>query len=198
MSDVEKKDEKNIQSPKEEKKISEVDELKAKLAAAEKRFEAADKEKDDWKNKYYGAYADMANTRKQVEKENAEFKKYAVQSVIKEIVPVLDSFDLALKNEPKDENLKKYLEGFNMIHSKLLNSLKQLGVEIIIPQKGEEYNPNKMEAFSTVDGDEDNRVAEVFLKGYKLHDHLIRPAGVIITKKAVVEKKDEDVKAEKK
>ena len=150
----------------------------------------AKKEAEDWKNKYYLAYADMANTRKEVQRETEDFKKYAKQSVIEEFIPVLDSFDMALKNEPEDPVVRKYLEGFKMIHGKLLNSLVQMGIEIVDPKKGEAFDPNKMNAFSAVDGDEDNLVADTFLKGYRLHDHLLRPAGVIITKK--VEKKEEE------
>ena len=82
-----------------------VEELRSKFETAEKNFEEADKDREEWKNKYYGAYADMANLRKQVEKENADFKKYACQSLIEELIPVLDSFDLAFKNEPPDERI---------------------------------------------------------------------------------------------
>lgn len=175
------------------------DELKKKLIDSEKKFEDADKNAEDWKNKYYGVYADMANTRKQVERENEDFKKYAQQKVIEELIPALDGFDMALKKSPNDEKIKSYLEGFEMIHSKILGVLKTLNVEIIDPQKGGEYDPNLMNAFSTIDGSDDNKVADVFFKGYKLYDHLLRPAGVVITKKAEA-KKDEKtvVKDEKK
>lgn len=189
-----------------EPKEDEVTTLKKQVEELTKNYqdllkdnEAKEKQAKDWENKYYTVYADMANTRKQVEKENQEFKRYAVQSTIQEIIPVLDSFDMALKNEPQDEKIKNYVAGFKMIHSKLLNVLKQLGIEIINPQVGEEFNPHSMEAFSTVDGEKDNLVAETFLKGYRLHDHLLRSAGVIITKKpiAVKEEKKEDKEADK-
>jgi molecular chaperone GrpE len=167
-----------------------LDDLKVKVLEAQKKaedyqakFEAADRQADDWKNKYFQAFADMSNTRKQVERETADFKKYAKQSLIEEMLPALDGFDMALKNEPKDEIVKKYLQGFVMIHSKFLSVLKDQNVEIIDPKKGDEYDPNTMQAFSTVDGEEDNKIADVFTKGYKLFDHLIRPAGVIVTKK---------------
>jgi molecular chaperone GrpE len=192
----EKKEHKDAKKElKEEKKKLELyekqlDDLKVKLLEAQKKaedyqakFEAADKQADDWKNKYFQAFADMSNTRKHVERETADFKKYAKQSLIEEMLPALDGFDMALKNEPKDEIVKKYLQGFVMIHSKFLSVLKDQSVEIINPQKGDDYDPNTMQAFSTVDGEEDNKIADVFTKGYKLFDHLIRPAGVIVTKK---------------
>lgn len=172
----------------------ELEELKEKYIKAEQEYEKADKEKEEWKNKYYSAFADMSNLRKQVERENADFKKYCSQSLIEELIPTLDSFEYALKNEPTDEALKNYLQGFKMIHSKLLNTLKQIGVEVIDPKVGDEYDPHSMQAYSTVEGDEDNKVAEIFTKGYKLADHLIRPAGVIVTAKKQEVK--EDKKAE--
>lgn len=202
-AEVEKKKETKAESkPSEnEKKLQEeVEKLKKEVLEKERSFEEADKKADEWKNKYYEAYADMANTRKQVEREASDYKKYAQQSLIEELIPTLDSFDMALKNEPKDENLKKYLEGFQMIHSKLLYALKQNHIEIIDPKVGEAYDASFMQAFSTVPGKEDNKVAEVFTKGYKLYDHLLRPAGVIITKKEEdkPEEKKEDVKSDEK
>lgn len=191
----EKTEEKEVQEDPEKKKLEDdILGLQKKVDNLTVDVENAKKEAADWKNKYYLAYADMANTRKEVQRETEDFKRYAKQSVIEEFIPVLDSFDMALKNEPKDENLKKYLEGFQMIHGKLLGALKQMDVEIIDPKPGEEFDPNRMNAFSTVDGEEDNKVADTFLKGYKLHDHLLRPAGVIITQK--VQKKEEEKKAE--
>lgn len=207
MSEEEKKQEETPQAPESEAK-PETEKAGKEKTEAERKLEEdihslqiqidnlnvdianAKKEAEDWKNKYYLAYADMANTRKEVQRETEDFKKYAKQSVIEEFIPVLDSFDMALKNEPEDPVVRKYLEGFKMIHGKLINSLVQMGIEIVDPKKGEAFDPNKMNAFSAVDGEEDNLVADTFLKGYRLHDHLLRPAGVIITKK--VEKKEEE------
>lgn len=212
MSDKEKEEEekkapKAEDAPKDEAKEKkapdkEVESLKKELSDLKKAVDTIATERDDWKNKYYTAYADMSNLRKDVQKETAEFKRYAKQSVIEEFIPVLDSFDMALKNEPDDPKLKKYLEGFQMIHKKLLGTLTQLDVTIIDPQKGDEFDPHLMEAYSAIDGEEDNKVAETFLKGYRMHDHLLRAAGVVITKKKeekIVEKVEEkDSKTEEK
>ena len=174
-----------------EKLKKECEEWKKKFQTAEENFEKADKEKEEWKNRYYETYADISNLRKQVQRENDDFKKYASQSLVEELIPTLDSFDMAVKNKPTDSALSNYFEGFNMIHKKLLYTLKQLSVVIIDPEIGSEYNPHEMQAYSTIDGEEDNKVAEVFTKGYRLHDHLLRPAGVIVTQKKQEEKKEE-------
>lgn len=198
-----KKEEKPVEDKKDEKKKLElyekqIDELKAKVSDYQKKYEDADHMASDWKNKYYQAYADMSNTRKQVERETSDFKKYAKQTLVEELIPALDGFDMALKNEPKDETVKKYLQGFVMIHSKLLTILKQQDVSIIDPKPGDEYDPGTMQAYSTVEGEEDNKVAEIFTKGYKMFDHLLRPAGVIVTRKKEVTEDKEEVKEDTK
>lgn len=188
------------QEKKEEKKVvkqneilsSENEELKKKVEKYQKDFETADREKEDWKNKYYQAYADLSNTRKQIEKEGQDFKKYANKTLLTDIIPVLDSFDNAFKFEPKDPNVKNYVLGFKMIYSKLLEFIKSMNVEIIDPTIGEEYDPHKMEALNIVKGDEDNKVAEVYYKGYKLHDSLLRASSVSITKKETSSKENDN------
>ncbi|MCI1735424.1 MAG: nucleotide exchange factor GrpE [Bacilli bacterium] len=211
----EKKEETKTEAPKaspetakpEEKKADispEIKQLQESLAkmtekfqTAEKNFEDADKAVETWKNKYYEAYADMANVRKQVDKETDDFKKYANESFIKEFIPALDSFDLALAKEQSDPAVKKYLEGFQMIDTKIVAVLKSHGAEILEAKPGDTYDPNIMEAFSTVEGKEDNKVVEAFLKGYRFHDHLLRPCGVVISRKAAPAPKEE-TKAETK
>lgn len=202
--DNEKKEEKPQPKPEEkpEETIAQLkkenEALKEKFQNAEKNFENADKEVKKYKNKYLEAYADMQNVRRMVEKEANDFKEHAIENFVKELIPSLDAFDMALKKKPEDEAVKKYIEGFEMIHRKLLNSLRQCQVEIVEPQIGEEYNPQHMNAFSTIPGKEDNKVVDVFVKGYKLKGHLLRPAGVIISAKQEEEKKDEDVKKNEK
>jgi len=201
----EKKEEKKTESPELLEARKKAEELEKKLEeseknfqAAEKNFEAADRSADEWKNKYYQVYADMANTRRQVQREGEDFKKYALQDFVKEIIPTLDAFDMAVKTPPEEEALKKYYEGFQMIHRKLLDALTRNGVEILDPKPGDPYDPNTMEAFTTVEAEKGNLVHETYVKGYRLRDHLLRAAGVIATvEKPKEEKKDETKKEEK-
>lgn len=215
MSEKEKKEEKTAPAEKPEAKpepekkeptpeetitrlTKENEALKKKFEEAEKNFENADKEVEKYKNKYLEAYADMQNVRRMVEKEASDFKEHAIEGFVKELIPSLDAFDMALKKKPEDEAVKKYVEGFEMIHRKLLNSLKQCQVEVITPEIGEEYNPEHMNAFSTLPGKEDNKVVEVYVKGYKLKGHLLRPAGVIISVKSEEPEAKKDESEEKK
>lgn len=170
-------------------KNEDVESLKAQLAQAKKDFEAADKDANEWKQKYYEVYADMQNVRRQVQRESDDYKKYAIKSTVEKLVPVFESFDMALRKEPDDPAIKKYAEGFSMIYKKLLMQLTQCGVTVISPKPGDQYDPNTMQAYSTVTKKTENEVDQVFTNGYMIYDHLIKPAGVIITKLSPAEEK---------
>ena len=81
-----------------EKLLEEIERLKA--------------ESDHWKNEYYRAYADTKNLRNNLEKDFKEAMRYRSEGFIEELLPVLDSFHMALANEPTDQALKNYLIGF--------------------------------------------------------------------------------------
>lgn len=202
VKEPEKEEEKKpAKTPSVEELMKENEVLRKKFHEAEDNFEKADKEVEKYKNKYLEAYADMQNVRRMVEKEAHEFKEHAIEGFVKELIPSLDAFDMALKKKPEDEAVKKYMEGVEMIHRKLLNALKQCEVEVVTPTIGEDYNPEYMNAFSTIPGKEDNKIVDIFVKGYKLKGHLLRPAGVIISTKMdepVEEEKKEEKSQEKK
>ena len=123
-------------------------------------------------------YANWNATDKEVENE----KKFALKEMIKEIIPIIDTFDVAFKKRIEDEVVKGYVEGFRIIYNKLCNLLKAKQVEIVIPTIGEEYNPTYMEAIQVSEGPENNKVMDVYGKAFILHDVVLRPARVIISK----------------
>ena len=126
----------------------------------------------------------MDNLRKEVRKDHNEALKYRIEGFVSELVSILDSFDIALKNEPNNPETKNYLIGFNYVYSSLLNVLKNEGIEIIDPKIDSKFDESIMQAIDYIEdeGDE-NLVKVVNLKGYKLHAHLIRPAMVVVSKK---------------
>lgn len=147
---------------------------------------------EHWKNQYYQAYADMANLRKDIEKDHREAMKYRLESFVDKIVGILDAFDMAFKAEATSPELKNYLTGFQYVHNTLLNVLNEEGVVTIEPKIGDKFDVNTMHAVETVDDEgEENIVKEITLKGYKLHDHLIRAAMVVVSKHPSNEVKDE-------
>lgn len=165
----------NKERKKVEKLQSVIDELekeKAKLIA----------DVDHWKNEYYRAYADTKNLRNALEKEHREALKYRSEGFIEELLPVLDSFYMALKNEPTDLALKNYLIGFQYIYKNLISVLEAEGVTEITPEVGGKFDSNVMQAVDTIEG-EDGVITMVYNKGYKLHDRIIRPANVQVSVK---------------
>ena len=160
---------------------------KKKLAKLEEELEKAKADVSHWKNEYYRAYADTKNLRSSLERDHKEALKYRAEGFIEELLPILDSFHMALGNEPTDPALKNYLTGFQFIYKNLVSVLENEGVTEIVPEIDKDFNPATMQSVDTVEADEPNKVAKVYGKGYKLRDRLIRPAMVQVT----VKKKEE-------
>jgi len=149
---------------------------------------------EHWKNEYYRAYADMQNLRKQVEKDHREAIRYRAAGFVENLLPILDGFHMALQAEAKTEEMKNFLIGFEFIYRNLVTVLENEGVSEISPKVGDKFDPSTMQAIETVyeEGCEPNKVLKVNVKGYKLHEHLIRPSIVVVS----TNKKDEPKKEE--
>ncbi len=162
---------------------SEEDSLKEALKKAEE-------ESAHWKNEYYKAYADLANLRKDLEKDHAEAIKYRAEGFLDEIIPVLDNFYIALGAKTNSEEAKNYQVGFSYIYNQLVNALVNEGVKEANVKIGDAFDEKFMHAIDTVESEgEPNKIAAIHQKGYYLKDRLIRPAMVTVTKKA--EKKED-------
>ena len=166
-----------------------------KLRKVEEERDKAVADMEHWKNEFYRAYADTKNLRAQLEKDHMAAMKYRAEGFIEELLPVLDSFYAVLKNEPTDPNLKNYLIGFQYIYRNLVSALEGEGVTEIAPQVGDKFSPDTMNAVETVEGEKENIVIDVHVKGYKLHDRLIRPANVTVSVKHKEENKPQECDA---
>ena len=166
--------------------------FKKKLHKLEEQRDKAQADADHWKNEYFRAYADTKNLRSQLERDHLAAMKYRAEGFIEELLPVLDSFYTVLKNEPTNPELKNYLIGFQYIYRNLVTALENEGVKEIAPNPGDKFSPDTMNAVETVESDgEENLVVDVHLRGYKLHDRLIRPANVTVSVKHKEETKSE-------
>ena len=124
--------------------------------------------------------AEFENYKKGVEKEKQDFIKYASHDLIIKLLPIVDSFEIALKNH-KDKN--KFLEGMKLIFLHLYSTLEKEGLKQINPLN-EKFDPNKHEVLMCNKSDKpDNTIIEVLQKGYIVNDKLIRHAKVKIAKK---------------
>ncbi len=156
----------------------EVPEEDDELTLLRKENDEIIKELDDLKDKYQRLAAEYDNFRKRTQKEKAEIYPDAMVAAIKEFLPMADNFERAATAETTDE---KYKSGVMMIQNQLTDAFKKLGVEIIDP-KGEEFNPELEDAVTQIVDENlgDNVVAEVYQKGYKRGDKVIRPAMVAV------------------
>ena len=155
-----------------------------KLHKVEEERDKAIADKNYWINEYYRVHADMKNLRNQLEKEHLSAMKYRAEGFVEELLPVLDSFYAVLKNEPTNPELKNYLIGFQYIYRNLESALENEGVTEIAPKVGDKFSPDTMNAVETVETEgEENLIVDVHVKGYKLHDRLIRPANVTVSVK---------------
>ncbi|HYP39466.1 MAG TPA: nucleotide exchange factor GrpE [Chloroflexia bacterium] len=131
--------------------------------------------------------ANFINYRRRTEQERGESAQYANSELLKKLLPVVDDFDRALAAIPEAERKdNRWVEGIELIARKLHTVLEQSGIEPI-EALGQPFNPNLHEAVTfednaTGDGDHVDTVAEVFAKGYKLRDRVLRPAMVKVTR----------------
>ena len=133
---------------------------------------------DESKDKYLRLMAEYDNFRKRSAKERLEITDTAKGSAISEILPVFDNFERALGTETQDT---AYKQGVEMIFKQFGDALKKLGVEIIDPV-GQTFDPNIANAVNQIEDPElgENVVAQVFQKGYKIGDKVIRYAMVVV------------------
>ncbi len=123
--------------------------------------------------------AEFENYRRRTQKENEEFRAFATAGLMTELLSIVDDFDRALEH-PDGSDV--FVEGVRGIRTNLMKMLEAKGLSEI--DASGKFDPNLHEALCTVDGDEDGMVAEVFQKGYRLGDKVLRYAKVKVTKKS--------------
>ena len=128
--------------------------------------------------------ADYQNMKRRAEEELSKAYKYDGEEVIKELLNIVDNFERAIKLDDTNltDELSKFLEGFKMIYTNLVNILNSKNVHEIVCLN-EEFDPNKMNAVLTekVEGVAPGKVVEVLQKGYIYNDKVIRPAMVKVS-----------------
>ncbi|MDO9583138.1 MAG: nucleotide exchange factor GrpE [Desulfomicrobium sp.] len=129
--------------------------------------------------------ADGENFKKRLLREKEEFFKFATSAILEEIIPVMDNLDLALAHGRQTEACKDLITGVEMTMNIFLDTMKKHGLEQIagvdVP-----FDPALHEALSQIERDdlEENTVCQMLQKGYMLKDRLLRPAKVMVSRKA--------------
>lgn len=181
LADNKNLDKDSLNHDKENKKDKKLFKKDTKLLA---EIEDLKKKNDELMNKFLYSQAEFANFKKRKEQETANMLKYSNMDIARELLPVVDNFERAIKLDDSNLNdeLSKFLDGFKMIYSHLVELLHKFEVEEI-DCLNKEFDPNFAQALMTVkaEGVEPGIVVEVLQKGYMLKDKMIRPALVKVS-----------------
>jgi molecular chaperone GrpE len=156
-----------------------LDELTAKAEKADEYLELAQRTK-----------ADFENYRKRAARETAAAQERGMTKLVKELLPAVDNLDRALEAaesvvqaEGADGNgsASTLVSGIKLVHAEVIAALARLGIERFSPE-GEQFDPQRHEAVAQqpIEGAEPGTVVEVYQRGYRLGDQVIRPARVLV------------------
>ena len=132
--------------------------------------------------------AEFDNARKRAVREQQDFREYAAADVIKNFLPILDSFERALKaggDSNSNSNSNEFRNGIELIYRQLQDALQKIGVQPIV-SVGQPFDPRVHEAVEMVDTTEvpDHHVLDELQRGYKYKERLLRPAMVRVARNA--------------
>lgn len=138
-------------------------------------------ERDDLKDLLLRRQAEFDNFRKRSERDRSDYLQYAAADMVKDLLPILDDFERALKVEAPSSD---YAKGVEMIYNRMFDTLKKLGLEPI-ETAGKTFDPHLHQAIERVEtaDAEDNTVLGEFQRGYNFKGRLLRPAMVRVAVK---------------
>lgn len=167
------KEEKKAEEPKEHKKEHKKD----------KKLEELQNEINTLKDKNMRIAAEMVNTLRRKDEETNRLLKYSNESLITELLPVIDNFERALNVDATSNDIESYQKGMTMIYNSLKNILEKFEVKEI-EAIDKEFDPSYHQAVmqEEKEGTKENIVIEVLQKGYTYKDKVIRPAMVKVSK----------------
>jgi molecular chaperone GrpE len=156
-------------------------ELEADLA----RLSQLESERDEYLDTLRRVQAEFENYRKRVIKEQTALVDRATSGLVEQLLPVLDSFELALKNVDtvSSEDIESVRKGVELVYAELLGVLEKAGLSRV-EADGKPFDPNVHEAVMQEDGDGEPVVTDVLRTGYTLKGRVLRPAMVKVTRAA--------------
>jgi molecular chaperone GrpE len=161
--------------------VSEEEAAASELEADLARLSQLESERDEYLEMLRRVQADFENYRKRVIKEQTALVDRATEGLIAHLLPVLDSFELALKNADAagcDESVRK---GIDLVYAELLGVLEKAGLSRV-EAEGKPFDPNVHEAVMQDEGDGEPVVSDVLRTGYTLKGRVLRPAMVKVTR----------------
>jgi molecular chaperone GrpE len=180
LNNLKKNTEKEIvkEKPEKENIKGKAKKLFEELQAKVKKLE---EEKKDLEEQFLRKRADFENFRKRMEKDKSDFIKYSLEKFVKELLPVLDSFNSALTSDNSSEEQKSVFSGFELINKQLKDIFSKNGISEI-DALGESFDPSLHQAIAQEKTEgESGIVIKEYQKGFKLHDRILRPSMVVVS-----------------
>ena len=150
-----------------------------------RRLEDAEKKAAESYDKYLRVLAELDNYKKRAAKEKADAIAYGNETLIRDVLPILDSLDRATEHACNAGDMTAFKEGFRLVKEQLVCCLEKHGVEKI-EAIGVDFDPNLHDALLQVESEKhgNNKVIEEFEKGYLLKGRLLKPAKVSVGRTA--------------
>jgi molecular chaperone GrpE len=162
----------------------ELKEAEAEAEAVENEFDLLQAELVELKDKYARVHADFDNIKKRLEREKYTAVEYSNEKFAKDMIPVLDALDGAMKSidgeGEKAELFDKLKEGIELTHKQFLTSLEKHGVTVVSHE--EPFDPNIHNAIQAIDNEEveSGQIVQTFQTGYKYKSRPLREAMVVV------------------
>ncbi len=152
----------------------------ASSAALQEKLAEAEKQRDEYLGGWQRAKADFLNYKKEELRHLEEVSRYGNVDLMKDLISVMDNFDLALRTLEKEGPVEK---GIYLIRMQIEDLLKKRGLEKIAIKPGDPFDPAIAEALSEIDAEQPpGTIVEEIEPGYRLHDKVLRPARVITSR----------------
>jgi molecular chaperone GrpE len=155
------------------------------LKEMEEKLESLKKEAAENHDRLLRTAAEFENYKKRATREMNDFRKFANESFAKALLPVIDSMDLAVESSGKDKQVNNsVVEGVNMTLKEILKIFEQFGIKRF-ESIGNTFDPNLHQAVMQEETDAfaENTVSKELQRGFMIHDRLLRPAMVVVSKK---------------
>jgi len=191
---LEDQDLENLTSEKEENVSEEPKDQEEAEISSEELIEKLNEEITSLKDQRLRAIAELENFRKRAEKDQSDALKYGISNFAKEIIDIRDNIERAqssISDEAKsNESIKSVIEGIDLIAQSVVSTFEKIGIKKI-ESLNEKFDHNLHQAMMEIENEElePGTIVQELIPGYTLHDRLLRPAMVGVSKKS---KKNDD------
>lgn len=196
---TERPEEKKSLAKKIKKKVEKLEEIKnlhkKEIEKLKEEIEMKGSDSRENHDKWLRLNADFENTKKRMQREKADFMKYAGERIIRDFLPIMDNLERAIKSEKENHKMENFIEGIEMVMNQIKSTLESNGAKQF-DSLGRVFDPNHHEAVSKIPSEKhkNDTVIEELHKGYMFHDRLLRPAMVIVAENIKGEKDNQETK----